>query len=204
MKILTKRSNGLATCVAGVRARYRRNAFIDTWAGRPTERKRFALDQVAHTNALHVETRHPTRPGCRHGQALLGAPSHQLNTQFKVRNEPPSQFRRNRLDTSKSAYIHPVFHVIRDGIEAEQFHMQESLIGRWDVDDYVDPETNVDQYRNTAFNACASALGLQERRSMRPVLDEYLNKCYPLMTADEVSEALQVQPTLGLLKFRSN
>ena len=45
------------------------------------------------------------------------------------------------------------------GIEVDQFHMQESLIGRWDIDDYVDEETNVDQYKNVAFNACASALG---------------------------------------------
>ncbi|WP_183027522.1 NAD(P)-binding domain-containing protein [Variovorax sp. UMC13] len=106
----------------------------------------------------------------------------------------------DHFDTSKSAYIHPVFHVVRDGIETHQFHMQESLIGRWDMDDYVDPETNVDQYRNTAFNACAAALGWPERRSMLPVLDEHLDKCYPLMTPDEVVEALRVQPTLGLLK----
>lgn len=105
----------------------------------------------------------------------------------------------DHFDTSKSAYIHPVFHVFREGVEVASFHMQESLIGRWDLDDYVDAETNRDQYKNVAFNACACALGLEERRSMKPVLDEFVDQCYPLMTDEEVAEALRIQPTLGLL-----
>ncbi len=106
----------------------------------------------------------------------------------------------DHFDTSRSAYIHPVFHVFRDGAEVDVFHMQESLIGRWDLDDYTDKETNSDQYRNVAFNASACALGLDERRSMLPVLDEFIDTCYPLMTEEEVVEAVQVQPTLALLK----
>ncbi|AJY38643.1 pyridine nucleotide-disulfide oxidoreductase family protein [Burkholderia humptydooensis] len=74
----------------------------------------------------------------------------------------------DHFDTSRSAYVHPVFHVYQEGVEVDSFHMQESLIGRWDLDDYVDEETNLDQYKNVAFNACASALGLDERRSMLP------------------------------------
>ena len=105
----------------------------------------------------------------------------------------------DHFDSSRSAYIHPVFHVFRDGVEVDQFHMQESLIGRWDLDDYVDEETNPDQYKNVAFNAFACALGLNERRSMLPVLDEFLDDCYPLMTDKEVVEALSIQPTLALL-----
>ncbi len=105
----------------------------------------------------------------------------------------------DHFDTSQSAYIHPVLHVFRRGVEVDSFHMQESLIGRWDLDDYVDPETNVDQYKNVAFNACACALGLEERRSTLPVLDEHVDKCYPLMSEAEVAEALRVQPTLALL-----
>ncbi|MCO4892086.1 NAD(P)-binding domain-containing protein [Cupriavidus sp. WGtm5] len=105
----------------------------------------------------------------------------------------------DHFDTSKSAYIHPVFHVFRGGVEVDSLHMQESLIGRWDLDDYVDAQTNVDQYRNVAFNACSCALGLEERRSTLPVNDEHVGKCYPLMTEEEVAEALRVQPTLALL-----
>lgn|GEM_PF-4439468 len=107
----------------------------------------------------------------------------------------------DHFDTSKSAYIHPVFHVYRDGIEVDQFHMQESLIGRWDIDDYVDEETNVDQYKNVAFNACASALGLDERRSMLPVREEFVDRCYPVMSDEEVADALRIQPTLKMLMF---
>ena len=105
----------------------------------------------------------------------------------------------DHFDSSRSAYIHPVFHVFRDGVEVDQFHMQESLIGRWDLDDYVDEETNPDQYKNVAFNACACALGLNERRSVLPVLNEFLDYCYPLMTDNEIAEALSIQPTLALL-----
>ncbi|WEL89101.1 NAD(P)-binding domain-containing protein [Pseudomonas sp. CBSPCBW29] len=108
----------------------------------------------------------------------------------------------DHFDTSKSAYIHPVFHVFRDGIETEQFHMQESLIGRWDIDDYIDEETNLDQYKNVAFNACACAIDFKLRRSTLPVKDEYIDKCYPLMTDDEIDEALHIQPTLSLLSDR--
>ncbi|NRN27474.1 NAD(P)-binding domain-containing protein [Photorhabdus heterorhabditis] len=109
----------------------------------------------------------------------------------------------DHFDTSQSAYIHPVFHVFREGVEVNSFHMQESLIGRWDLDDYVDVETNVDQYRNVAFNACACALGIEERRSMLPVLDEFVEKCYPLMSEEEIAEALRIQPTLALLAKQS-
>ncbi|WP_416777324.1 hypothetical protein ACNFJN_03515 [Xenorhabdus budapestensis] len=109
----------------------------------------------------------------------------------------------NHFDPSQSAYIHPVFHVFREGVEVDSFHMQESLISRWDIDDYVDEETNVDQYKNVAFNACASAQGLEERRSILPVLDEFVEKCYPLMSEEEVAEALRMQPTLALLAKRS-
>ncbi|OCQ50597.1 2-oxo-Delta(3)-4,5,5-trimethylcyclopentenylacetyl-CoA monooxygenase [Photorhabdus australis subsp. thailandensis] len=109
----------------------------------------------------------------------------------------------DHFDTSQSAYIHPVFHVFREGVEVSAFHMQESLIGRWDIDDYVDTETNVDQYRNVAFNACACALGIEERRSMLPVLDEFVEKCYPLMNEEEIAEALRIQPTLALLAKQS-
>jgi hypothetical protein len=89
--------------------------------------------------------------------------------------------------------------VFRDGIEVDAFHMQESLISRWDIDDYIDAETNPDQYRNVVFNASACALGLEERRSTLPVLDEFVDKCYPLMTEEEVAKAFKVQPTLSLL-----
>ncbi|WP_082744160.1 MULTISPECIES: NAD(P)-binding domain-containing protein [unclassified Burkholderia] len=109
----------------------------------------------------------------------------------------------DHFDTSRSAYVHPVFHVYQEGVEVDSFHMQESLIGRWDLDDYVDEETNLDQYKNVAFNACASALGLDERRSMLPVRDEFVDACYPLMSDDEVVEALRIQPTLALLTNRS-
>ena len=34
---------------------------------------------------------------------------------------------------------------------------------------------------------------------MLPVLDEFLDDCYPLMTDKEVVEALSIQPTLALL-----
>lgn len=105
----------------------------------------------------------------------------------------------DHFESSRSAYIHPVFHVFRDGIEVDAFHMQESLISRWDIDDYIDAETNPDQYRNVVFNASARALGLEERRSTLPVLDEFIDKCYPLMTEEEVAEAFKVQPTLSLL-----
>jgi thioredoxin reductase len=107
----------------------------------------------------------------------------------------------DHFDSSKSAYIHPVFHVFYEGVEIEAFHMQESLISRWDIDDYIDPETNQDQYKNVAFNAAACALGLKERRSMLPVLEEFVDKCYPLMNEEEVSEAISIQPTLGRLSF---
>ncbi|EKB8061799.1 NAD(P)-binding domain-containing protein [Salmonella enterica] len=100
---------------------------------------------------------------------------------------------------SMSAYIHPVFHVYRNCIEVEQFHMQESLIGRWDLDDYVDEETNLEQYKNVVFNAIACAIGMKERRSTLPVKDEYMDKCYPIMTEYEIDEALRIQPTLALL-----
>jgi thioredoxin reductase len=110
----------------------------------------------------------------------------------------------DHFDTSKSAYVHPVFHVFRDNIEVDAFHMQESLISRWDIDDYIDPETNQDQYKNVAFNAAACALGLQERRSMLPVLDEFVEKCYPLMKNNEIKEILNIQPTLGLLRKTPN
>ncbi len=53
--------------------------------------------------------------------------------------------------------------------------------------------------RNVAFNACACALGLNERRSVLPVLNEFLDYCYPLMTDNEIAEALSIQPTLALL-----
>ncbi|WP_211305449.1 hypothetical protein [Xenorhabdus cabanillasii] len=109
----------------------------------------------------------------------------------------------NHFDPSQSAYIHPVFHVFREGVEVDSFHMQESLISRWDIDDYVDEETNVDQYKNVAFNACASVLGLEERRNILPVLDEFVEKCYPLMSEEEVAEAFRMQPTLALLAKRS-
>lgn len=108
----------------------------------------------------------------------------------------------DHFDPSRSAYIHPVFHVFRGGVEVESFHMQESLISRWDRDDYIDEETNQDQYKNVAFNAAACALGLEERRSMLPVHEEFIDKCYPLMTEEEIKEALRVQPTLALLKPR--
>ena len=110
----------------------------------------------------------------------------------------------DHFDTSTSAYIHPVFHDFREGVEVGSFHMQESLIGRWDLDDYVDAGTNVDQYANVAFNACACALGMEERRSMKPVLDEYVDQCYPLMTEEEVAEALRIQPILPLLRKASD
>lgn len=109
----------------------------------------------------------------------------------------------DHFDTSKSAYIHPVFHVYQNEVELEKFHMQESLIGRWDLDDYVDKETNVDQYKNVAFNACSCALGLEIRRSILPVYEEFIDECYPLMTADEISEVLSIQPTLALLSDTS-
>ncbi len=105
----------------------------------------------------------------------------------------------NHFDTSKSAYIHPVFHVYRNGEEVAALHMQESLICRWDQDDYVDEQTNVDQYRNVAFNALATALNLPERRSTLPVYEHFIDECYPLMTDEEVAMALRVQPTLALL-----
>ncbi len=105
----------------------------------------------------------------------------------------------DHFDTSKSAYIHPVFHVSRQGEEIAALHMQESLICRWDQDDYVDKQTNVDQYRNVAFNALAIALGLPERRSILPVNDAYIAECYPLMTDEDVAAALRIQPTLALL-----
>jgi thioredoxin reductase len=105
----------------------------------------------------------------------------------------------DHFDTSKSAYIHPVFHVFRGNAEINTFHMQESLISRWDLDDYVDEQTNVDQYKNVAFNAAACALGLAERRGTLPVLDEFIDECYPLMSDDDIAEALRIQPTLALL-----
>ncbi|KID81724.1 pyridine nucleotide-disulfide oxidoreductase [Metarhizium guizhouense ARSEF 977] len=105
----------------------------------------------------------------------------------------------DHFDSSKSAYIHPVFYVFRDGVEAGTFHLQESLIGRWDLDDYVDEETNLDQHNNVAFNACACALGLEERRSTLPVLDSFVGDRYPLMNEYEIAEALRIQPTLALL-----
>lgn len=105
----------------------------------------------------------------------------------------------DHFDSSRSAYIHPVFHAFRGGVEVDAFHMQESLISRWDVDDYIDAETNPDQYKNVVFNASACALDLEERRSTLPVLDEFVDKYYPLMSEDEVAEALRVQPTLALL-----
>ncbi|WP_210725832.1 hypothetical protein [Modicisalibacter radicis] len=108
----------------------------------------------------------------------------------------------DHFDTSKSAYIHPVFHVYHDEQEVGQFHMQESLVGRWDYDDYVDEETNVDQYKNVAFNACASALGLSERRCVLPVYEEFVDECYPIMDNSEVEMALAVQPSLSLLKTK--
>ncbi|MGJ8628501.1 MAG: NAD(P)-binding domain-containing protein [Sulfitobacter sp.] len=105
----------------------------------------------------------------------------------------------DHFDTSKSAYIHPVFHVVRDGVEVSALHMQESLICRWDQDDYVDEQTNVDQYKNVAFNAIATALNSTERRSTLPVYDQFVDECYPLMTEAEIAEALHVQPTLAVL-----
>ena len=105
----------------------------------------------------------------------------------------------DHFDSSKSAYLHPVFHVFRDGIEVETFHMQESLISRWDIDDYVDTEANPDQYKNVVFNASACVLGLDERRSLLPVREEYIDKCYPIMTQEEVAAAINEQPTLAML-----
>ena len=108
----------------------------------------------------------------------------------------------DHFDTSKSAYIHPVFHVWRNGEEVSALHMQESLICRWDQDDYVDEQTNADQYRNVAFNAVATALNIAERRSTLPVHERFIDECYPLMTDEEVALALRVQPTLALLSER--
>lgn len=110
----------------------------------------------------------------------------------------------DHFDSSKSAYIHPVFHVFREGVEVDAFHMQESLISRWDIDDYIDIETNPDQYKNVVFNASACALDIAERRSVLPVLDEFVDKCYPLMNEEEVEEAFRVQPTLALLRKDSS
>lgn len=108
----------------------------------------------------------------------------------------------DHFDTSKSAYVHPVFHIYRNGEEMAALHMQESLICRWDQDDYVDEQTNVDQYRNVAFNALAIALNLPERRSMLPVHDAFVEECYPLMTDEEVALALSIQPTVALLSTK--
>ena len=105
----------------------------------------------------------------------------------------------DHFDTSKSACVHPVFHAYRHGEDVAALHMQESLISRWDQDEYVDEQTNVDQYRNVAFHALATAMGLAERRRTLPVHPAFVEACYPLMTDDEVAMALRTQPTLALV-----
>ena len=105
----------------------------------------------------------------------------------------------DHFDTSKSACVHPVFHAYRHGEDVAALHMQESLISRRDQDDYVDEQTNVDQYRNVAFTALATAMGLAERRSTLPVHPAFVEACYPLMTDDAVAMALRTQPTLAVL-----
>jgi len=105
----------------------------------------------------------------------------------------------DHFDPSKSAYVHPVFHIIRENEFCEEFHMQESLVGRWDTDDYIDEDTNRDQYRNVVFNSIACAFEKSDRRSVLPVHESAIDRCYPLLTEEEVEEAFRVQPSLKLL-----
>jgi len=116
----------------------------------------------------------------------------------------------DHFQTELSAYIHPVFHAFRHGYEGmdkfpdypgqiEEWHLQESLLARWDEDDYKDEGTNVDQYINAAYNAVVAALGMSNRKSTLPVLDDFIDQVYPHMMPDELAETLKREPGLRLI-----
>jgi len=117
-------------------------------------------------------------------------------------NTPTSYFTlpADHFNPYMSAYIHPVLHVYIDEKEVGEHHMQESLISRWDIDDYeIDNATNQDQYRNVVFNACRQALSLEDKfpeKSILPVTEEYLDKCYSLLTPHQIEAALKQNPFL--------
>ncbi|CAF1014415.1 unnamed protein product [Didymodactylos carnosus] len=109
----------------------------------------------------------------------------------------------DQFHTEKSTYIHPVLHAFRHGGgdagvcsnhpgKIEEWHMQESLLARWDEDEFKDESTNVHQYTNTVYNAVAAALGMANRKSTLPVRDGFIDSAYPRMTSDEVKQTLQV------------
>jgi thioredoxin reductase len=112
----------------------------------------------------------------------------------------------DHFQPSKSAYIHPVFHVYGklDKTSKSQWHCQESLVARWDQDDYCDSGTNNDQHVNTVFNAIAEALGHAARRDTRPVTPESMATAYIPMTPDQVRQTLQEEPGMKyFMKDRS-
>jgi len=137
----------------------------------------------------------------------------------KFGKDIPTQYFTHAMDhfhTQESAYIHPVFYAYHhsndsgssktedDDDYVEEWHLQESLVARWDKDDYVDESTNVDQYTNTVFNALAAALGMSERKDISPVYAAYVNQAYPLMTPQEIEDAFQREPYLRLFAKASD
>ncbi|CAF0918016.1 unnamed protein product [Adineta ricciae] len=116
----------------------------------------------------------------------------------------------DNFHTEKSAYIHPVLYSFQHNKKSvgkcsdysphiEEWHMQESLFARWDVDDYDDEGTNIHQFTNTVYNAIAAVLDMPNRKSTLPMYDDFINRGYTRMTADEVEQALQQEPGLRML-----
>jgi len=112
----------------------------------------------------------------------------------------------DQFETSKGAFIHPVLHtfVADQHLAESEWHLQESLVARWDEDDYVDEGTNVDQYTNTIFNAVATALGMPSRRSMGPVYPSYVPILYQPMTKEEIDDCLEHEPQMQFLWNRKH
>jgi len=110
----------------------------------------------------------------------------------------------DNFDQSKSAYIHPVLHSFRkdatgESQQIEVLHLQESLVARWDVDDFKNNHTNDLQFTNTVFNSVAGILNIYERKDMSPVLPSGLKKSYRPMTQKEIEDSYKVEPYLRKL-----
>jgi len=110
----------------------------------------------------------------------------------------------DNFNQDKSAYIHPVLFSHRKDASGESqlvetLHLQESLVARWDEDDFKNNHTNVDQFTNTVFNSVAAVLNISERKDMSPCLPSGLKKNYRAMTDKEIEDAYKVEPYLRKL-----
>jgi len=88
--------------------------------------------------------------------------------------------------------------------EVAAYHLQESIRARWDEDDYGDSYTNCDQYTNSVFNALAAALNIPTRLDTNPVLEKYINLCYPPMTSEDIEQILKQEPGVRYIMPEQN